>query len=158
MKIIVNSTENISYVTYKWNSEEEQKVDMVTYEDKTKFEKEIQIPRGSNTLIVTAVDVKNNSSEKSQDIKGVTKPKSSPVIQGEYIYFEVTSQEDIKQVEFTFNDVPYIIKEDTIKASGQTQKLTYRLKLKKGMNYLVIKTTTVSGIVGEDVWKYEYKK
>ena len=158
IKISVDSTTNISYVTYKWNSEEEQKIDMVTYEDKTKLEKEIQIPKGSNTLKVTAVDVNNNSSEKSQEIKGVTKPKSAPVIQGKYIYFEVTADEDIKQVEFTFNGAPYIIKEETIKVSGQTRKVTYRLKLQKGMNYLEIKTTTVSGITGEDVWKYEYKK
>ena len=158
IKISVDSTTNISYVTYKWNSEEEQKIYMVTYEDKTKLEKEIQIPKGSNTLKVTAVDVNNNSSEKSQEIKGVTKPKSAPVIQGKYIYFEVTADEDIKQVEFTFNGAPYIIKEETIKVSGQTRKVTYRLKLQKGMNYLVIKTTTVSGITGEDVWKYEYKK
>lgn len=158
IKISVKSESNISYVTYKWNSEEEKRIDMVTYEDKTKLEKEIQIPKGSNTLKVTAVDVDNNSSEKSQDIKGVTKPKSAPVIQGKYIYFEVTADEDIKQVEFTFNNAPYIIKEETIKVSGQTRKVTYRLKLQKGMNYLVIKTTTVSGIIGEDVWKYEYKK
>ena len=159
IKIAVNSTSNISYVTYKWNSEEEQKIDMVTYEDKTKLEKEIQIPKGSNTLKVTAVDVNNNSSEKSQEIKGVTKPKSAPLIRGKNIYFEVTADEDIKQVEFTFNGAQYIIKEETIKASDQARKVTYnRLKLQKGMNYLVIKTTTVSGIVGEDVWKYEYKK
>ena len=158
IKIVITSNDNLSYVTYKWNSEEEQRIDMVTYEDKTKLEKEIQIPKGSNTLKVTAVDINNNSSDKSQEINGVTKPKSSPVIQGKYIYFEVTADEDIKQVEFTHNGAPYIIKEETIKISGQSRKITYKLKLQKGMNYLVIKTTTVSGIVGEDVWKYEYKK
>lgn len=158
IKISVKSENNISYVTYKWNSEEEQKIEMTTYEDKTKLEKELEIPKGSNTLKVTAVDEKNNTAEKSQEIKGVTKPKSAPVIQGKYIYFEVTADEDIKQVDFTFNNVPYIIKENTIKESGQSRKVIYRLKLQKGMNYLVIKTTTVSGITGEDVWKYEYKK
>ena len=158
IKIIVNSEQNISYVTYKWNSEEEQRIDMVTYEDKTKLEKEIQIPKGSNTLKVTAVDVNNNSSEKSQDIKGVTKPKSAPVIRGNYIYFEVTADEDIKQVDIMYNDEAYIIKENTIKESNQSRKVTHKFKLKKGMNYLVIKTTTVSGITAEDVWKYKYKK
>ena len=158
IKITVNSEKNISYVTYKWNSEEEQRIDMVTYEDKTKLEKEIQIPKGTNTLKVTAVDVNNNTSEKTQDIKGITKPKSAPVIQGNYIYFEVTADEDIKQVDIMYNDEAYIIKENTIKESNQSRKITHKFKLKKGMNYLVIKTTTVSGITAEDAWKYEYKK
>ena len=140
IKIIVTSKTNLSYVTYKWNSDVEQRIDMVTYEDKTKLEKEIEIPIGSNTLLVTAVDVNSNKSEKSQEIKGVTKPKSSPLIQGEYIYFEVTADEDIKQVDFTFNGEAYVIKKEIIQESNQTRKVTYRLKLK------------------EDIWKYEYKK
>ena len=158
IKITVNSKTNLSYVTYKWNSSEEQRIDMLTYEDKTRLEEEIAIPIGNNTLLVTAVDINENKSEKSQEIKGVTRPKSSPKIQGEYISFEVTADEDIKQVDFTFNGEAYVIKKEVIQASNQTRKVTYRLKLKQGMNYLKIKTTTESGTVGEDVWKYEYKK
>ncbi len=155
LKIIVNSKADLSYVTYKWNSESEEKIDMLTYEDKTVFEKEIEIPKGQNTLFVTAVDIHDNQSEKSQEIKGVTKPKSRPVIQGEYIFFEVVADENISLVEFTFNGQDYRIGPEVI---GESQRVTYRMKLVSGMNYLKIKTTTVSGIVGEDIWKYEYKK
>ena len=158
IKITVNSKVDLSYITYKWNSDEEQKTDMLTYEDKTTFEKEIEIPKGTNTLLVTAVDIYENKSEKSQEIKGVTKPKSSPVIQGEYIFFVVTADENISQVDFTFNGKNYTIKKEVIESSGNSKRVTYRMKLEKGMNYLTIKTTTESGITGEDVWKYEYKK
>lgn len=158
IKITVLSKANLAYVTYKWNSDTEQKIDMVTYEDKAKLEKEIEIPIGTNTLLVTAVDINSNKSEKSQEIKGVTKPKSSPLIQGEYIYFEVTADEDIKQVDFIFNGEAYVIKKEVIQESNQLRKVTYRLKLKEGMNYLKIKSTTESGVTGEDIWKYEYKK
>ena len=75
IKITVNSKTDLSYITYKWNSDEEQKIDMLTYEDKTVLEKELEIPVGTNTLSVTAVDTHENKSEKSQEIKGVTKPK-----------------------------------------------------------------------------------
>ncbi len=158
IKITVNSKVDLSYVTYKWNSDEEQKIDMLTYEDKTVFEKEIEIPVGTNTLLVTAVDIYENKSEKSQEIKGVTKPKSSPVIQGEYIFFVVTADENISQVDFTFNGKAYTIKKEVIESSGDPKRVTYRMKLEDGMNYLTIKTTTESGVIGEDVWKYEYKK
>lgn len=158
IKITVNSKADLSYITYRWNSEEEQKIDMLTYEDKTVFEKEIEIPVGTNTLLVTAVDTYENKSEKSQEIKGVTKPKSSPVIQGEYIFFVVTADENISQVDFVFNGKNYTIKKEVIESSGNAKRVTYRMKLEEGMNYLKIKTTTESGITGEDVWKYEYKK
>ena len=158
LKIAVNSKVDLSYVTYKWNSDEEEKIDMLTFEDKTTFEKEIEIPKGTNTLFVTAVDIYENKSEKSQEIKGVTKPKSSPVIQGEYIFFVVTADEDINQVDFVFNSKNYTIKKDVIESSGNAKRVTYRMKLEKGMNYLKIKTTTESGVIGEDIWKYEYKK
>lgn len=158
IKISITSRANLSYITYHWNNDNEERIDMLTYEDKTKLDKELTIPKGTNTLYVKAVDVNNNNSEKSQEIKGITKPKSSPVIQGEYIYFEVTSDEKIKQIDFIFNNNYYIIKKDVIDATGDGKKISYRLKLEEGMNYLKIKTTTESGLSGEDMWKYEYKK
>ncbi len=154
IKITVNSKVDLSYITYKWNSENEEKIDMLTYEDKTNIEKEVDIPIGQNTLLVTAVDIYENKAEKSQEIKGVTKPKSKPIIQGNYIFFEVTADENIEKVEFWLNDKPYIINSDVI---GESNKAKYRLELNKGMNYLKIKTTTVSGIIGEDLWTYNYQ-
>ena len=158
IKISVNSNVDLSYITYRWNSDEEQRMDMTTYEDKTTFERELEIPIGTNTLHVTAVDIYNNTSEKSQEIKGVTKPQSKPVIQGEHIYFEVIADENITQVDFTFNGKNYTIKKEIIDKSGNSKKVVYRVKLEEGMNYLKIKTTTESGITSEDLWKYEYIK
>lgn len=155
LKISVNSKADLSYITYKWNSDNEEKIDMLTYEDKTKLEKEIEIPKGKNTLLVTAVDIYENKSEKTQEIKGVTKPKSRPVIQGKYIFFEVTADEKINMVEFVFNDQNYVINSDVI---GDSKRVTYKMELKEGMNFLKIKTTTESNTIGEDIWKYEYKK
>lgn len=155
IKVTVTSKVDLSYITYKWNSDNEEKIDMLTYEDKSTIEKEIDIPIGQNTLLVTAVDIYENKTEKSQAIKGVTKPKSEPVIQGDYIFFEVTADENIEKVEFSLNDKPYVINSDVI---GESNTVKYRLKLNPGMNYLKITTTTVSGIVGEDLWTYNYEQ
>ena len=35
---------------------------MLTYQDKTKFEKQLEIPIGQNTLKITAVDINNGKS------------------------------------------------------------------------------------------------
>ena len=155
LKITVDSKTELSYITYQWNSQNAEKIEMTTYEDKTKLEKEIEIPVGQNTLVVTAVDIHNNQSEKSQEIKGVTKPVlKAPTIDGDYISFEVTADEIITQVEFSFNGSAYIIKSDVIKDSKEVK---YRLKLKKGTNYLSVKATTASGITEEKFWQYNKK-
>lgn len=154
LNIIVESKVDLSYVTYKWNSEQEQKIDMLTFQDKAKFEKEIEIPKGQNKLLITAVDIYGNKSEKSQEVKGVP-VTIKPVIQGKYIFFEATADESIKQVEFQFNGQNYIIGSDVIK--GQ-KRVTYRIELQQGWNYLKITVTTSSGVKSNpQVWKYEYK-
>lgn len=154
IKISVTSQVELSYVTYKWNSEEEQKEDMLTYEDRTKFEKSIEIPKGQNTLKIVAVDVNENKTEKSQDIKGVTKAKTSVTAKGEYLEFTVKGEEYIKKVEFTFNGKKYIMNTDTF---GETKIVSYRVQMVSGWNYLKIVSTTENDAQDTSVWKYEYK-
>lgn len=155
IKITVNSEAELSYVTYKWNSETEVKDDMKTYENKTKFEKQLEIPKGQNTLKIIAVDKNENKTEKSQEIKGVAKLKNPTVnINGEYIFFTFEAEENMKTVEFTFNGQNFLMNTDTF---GTTKVVKYRVKMIKGWNYLKLIGTTESGVKNETVWKYEYK-
>ena len=124
IKIAVDSKADLAYVTYKWNNEQEKKMDMTTFEDKAKFETEIEIPKGKNTLMITAVDIYENKSEKSQEINGISKPVIEPTINEPYITFTVTSEEDdIKTIEFVYNGKNYKITEDAIKKSQNAKKV-----------------------------------
>lgn len=154
LKINVTSEADLSYVTYKWNLETEKKEDMITYENKTKFEKLVEIPKGQNTLKIVAVDINGNQTEKSQDIKGVTKAKTKVVAKGKYLDFTVTGEENIEKVEFEFNGKKYMMNTDTF---GETQIVHYKVEMIEGMNYLKIISTTQSDAVDTSVWKYEYK-
>lgn len=156
IKIVVTSEVELAYVTYKWNSEEEKKYDMITFEDRTKFETTVRIPTGQNTLKIVAVDINGNQAEKSQEIKGVSKAKiHTPVIRGDRIYFTITAEEDIKTVEFTFNGKKYLMDESTF---GQTKEVNYNVQMITGMNYLEITSTTQSdGITTSGPWKREYR-
>ena len=154
IKINVTSEVELSYVTYKWNLESEKKDDMTTYENRTKFEKLVEIPKGQNTLKIVAVDKNGNQTEKSQEIKGVTKAKTTVVAKGRYLDFTVTGEENIKTVEFEFNGKKYIMNADTF---GQTKTVHYMVEMIQGMNYLKITSTTQSDAVDNTVWKYEYK-
>lgn len=155
IKIVVKSEVELSYVTYKWNSGEEKKYDMLTYEDKTKFETTIRIPTGQNTLKIVAVDINGEQAERSQEIKGVSKAKiNTPVIRGNRIYFTITAEENIKTVEFTFNGKKYIMNEATF---GQTKEVKYNLEMVTGINYLELTATTESGgVTTSGPWKREY--
>ena len=158
LKISVESKVEISYVTYKWNSEQEQKFDMLTFADKTKFEKQIPILTGQNTLLVTAIDIYGNMSEKSLEVKGVP-IEIKPVVQGENIFIEIISDEKIIQVDYTFNGTTGIISKEVIEGAGQTNRVTYRIKLQEGWNYLKVQATTESNVTSEPyIGKYEYKK
>lgn len=155
IKINVNSKVELSNVTYKWNSENPNTIDMVTYEDKTKFEKQIDIPKGQNTLKITAIDINGNTSEKSQEVKGITKPKIKIYVKGEFLHFSVTAEETIKVVDFIFNGNYYRIDSQTI---GEKNEVNYKMKLIEGMNYIKIIADTKSGAKEEYIGKYDYKK
>lgn len=158
IKIAVDSKADLAYVTYKWNNEQEKKMNMTTFEDKTKFETEIEIPKGKNTLMITAVDIYENKSEKSQEINGISKPVIEPTINEPYITFTVTSEEDdIKTIEFVYNGKNYKITEDAIKKSQNAKKVSYKLTLEKGKNTLIVKATTQNGGTAQEGWTYEKK-
>lgn len=154
IKINVTSESELSYVTYKWNLEEEKKQDMLTFEDRTKFSKEIEIPKGQNTLKIVAVDINQNRTEKTQEIKGVMKGKTKTTVKGKYLHFTVTAEENIKTVEFEFNGNKYIMNKDTF---GDTKEVHYKVKMQNGWNYLKVISTTQSDAKDTSLWKYEYK-
>ena len=159
IKIAVDSKADLAYVTYKWNNEQEKKMDMTTFEDKTKYEVEVEIPKGKNTLLVTATDIYENKSEKSQEVKGIAKPVfAKPVINEPYITFTVTSEDDdIKTIEIFYNGKNYKITEDAIKKSQNAKKVSYKLTLEKGKNTLIVKATTQNGGTAQEGWTYEKK-
>lgn len=154
IKISVVSETELSYITYRWNLEEEIREDMSTYENKKNFEKTIEIPKGQNTLKIIAVDINQNESEKSQEIKGVTRAKTNVVKVDNYLEFTVVGEENIKTVGFTFNGKTYVMNTDTF---GETNTVHYKVKMVEGMNYLKIVSTTQSDAVDTTTWKYEYK-
>ena len=154
IKISVISEIELSEVAYAWNTETEKIENLSTYVDRTKFEKEIEIPIGQNTLKIAAVDVNGSKTEKSQEIKGVTKAITSATVVDDYWHFTVVGKENIKSVEFEFNGQRYLMDKNTF---GETKSVHYKVKLKEGKNYLKIISTTESDGVDSTSWEYEYR-
>lgn len=154
IKITVTSEEELSEITYQWNSETVKKENMGTYANKKEFEKQLEIPVGQNTLKIVALDINGNKTEKNQEIKGVTKATTTFKVENGYLHFYVSGKENIKTVEFEFNGSKYLMNQDTF---GVTKNVHYKVKLIDGMNNLKVISTTESGGTDTTSFEREYK-
>lgn len=108
LKIVATDAEDLSYLTYKWNSEEITRIDMEEdAENKRILEAEIEIPEGLNTLTVVATNINGQSKTKTQEIEGVTAPKISVQRDGEYLLINVKDEKIITVINFTLNEQQY---------------------------------------------------
>lgn len=142
IKISAQSTNTMSYITYKWNDEEETRVDVQNNEDK-KIEKEIQIPMGLNELKVVAVDSENETVTKTQKIQGVKKPVVSVVQDGAYLVIKATDDDNMKLVRYTLNGTTYEIN------IGETKVIEYRQIMQEGDNRISLKAYNIHDVVTE---------
>ncbi len=107
LEITATDETAIDYVTYRWNDEEEQKIEVE--EDDKKIEFDIEILKGKNDLTVIAVDKNKNTTTEVKSFSGVTKPDVKVVISADkksadvYCYHE----NGIKEVKFKINDQDY---------------------------------------------------
>lgn len=133
---VVGETE-ISYVTYKWDDEEETRQDINSMsEDVT-----IEIPEGQHTLTITAVDINNNTETKEQQVKGIVKPKLEVTHDKEHSEFVIKSSDEkgLDKFEFILNGQGYLVR-----VEGEKEK-EFRYPLIQGDNTLEVKAYNTEG-------------
>ena len=139
ISIKAQDPDGMNYLTYKWNNNEEIRVE-ANGQNKNIIEIEEEIPVGLNTLIINAVNVNNIVKTKEQDIKGVKKPEVSVTTDGVDIIVSVIDEEGIKEIEHKVNeDEP-----QKLEGNGQ-KKIEYKQSLISGDNYVTITVTSNSG-------------
>lgn len=110
IKITAEDTNQMAYLTYKWNSEEETRVDIEeTAQDKKMIEVEIEIPEGLNTLTVIATNKDGKVKTKKQDIEGIAAPKVTVQKDGEYLIINVQDENVVTLLNYTLNNQQYRI-------------------------------------------------
>lgn len=91
----------LSYMTYRWDEEEEQTVQI----NNTSTEQLIEIPKGQHTITVSVVDANNNTETKEQEVKGVTKPNVEVTTDGSSNFvIKASDEEGIKRIEIILNE------------------------------------------------------
>ena len=138
LKITANGKNQLSYLTYRWDEEEETKIDI----NDTNTEQTIDIPKGLHTLTAIAVDVNNTTETKEQEINGVTKPKLEVTTDGgDNFVIRATDEQGLKKVEFIINEnEKYMLNLD-----GRTE-LDYAYPLHDGENRLEVRVYNVNDI------------
>lgn len=127
IKIKAQDSSNLSYILYKWNEEEEQKIE-ASDDNRKLIEKDIEIPMGQNTLKVQAVNTNNVSTTKELEVKGIKKPVLTFQKDGNYLVIKAEDEVGIKLIKFTLNGQKYQVN------YGDKKSIEYRQLLQPGDN------------------------
>ena len=104
VKVIATSEDEIDYIAYKWDNEEEQTIKVGTL----KYEGVINAPEGKHTLKVEVVDINKNVATKEQVVVGDMAPTATvkPAKSNGKLVFTIDAEDDenITKVEITLNN------------------------------------------------------
>lgn len=98
IKITYSGDTMISYMTYRWDEEDEKRVEI---QDES-IDQEIDALRGLHTLTVVVVDENNNTDTKQQKINGVAKPKVEVTVDEQKEHFVIKASDEDKISKFSF--------------------------------------------------------
>ena len=140
IKITVKDETNLDFITYRWNDEEEVRIN-AEQEVQQQIITEIEIKKGENNLTIIAVDKANNTSNKQQTFTGLMQPNIKVVLSEDKSKLIVTCSHEngISKIEYTLNDKPYAGEFDNL---GEVQ---FEQVLDEGYNKIIITATSSDG-------------
>lgn len=129
----------LSYLTYRWDEEDETRIDINSNET----EQEIEAIKGTHTLTVIVVDINNNTETKEIEIQGVTKPKLevAPDASGNNFVVTMSDEQGLEKVEFIINET----KKYRVMLDGKTEH-EFSYPLEEGENKLNVTVYNTSGV------------
>ena len=150
IKITYNGEAGISYLTYRWDDEEEQRIDI----NDTIVNEEIDAIRGLHTLTVVMVDEDNNMEQKQQKINGVSKPKVSVKADDskEHFVIDVSDEEVLSKIVIRLDEdseQEYEVNLEGMDLKEATYVVPDPIRLKDGENIIEVIVYNESGVSGE---------
>lgn len=143
LKITATDETKIDFITYRWNDEEEVKVEASEDNDK-EIVTEVPIKRGKNDITIVAVDSENNTTTETKSYTGLTKPEITVGLSadGSTLIIKATHENGVKSVYYTLNDNPY---QGDFEEQGNPKEVEFTQVLDEGYNRLVLTVTSVDG-------------
>ena len=134
LKITAEGENNLKYMTYQWDDEEEIKVDI----NDIKIDQTIEIPKGEHNLTVIVVDEQNITEKQEQPVVGVTKPKVEVTTDGSEFIIKAEDDQGIKTIRYTLNNKKSVIKLDKYYALEDRKEFEYPIPLVEGENKIQV--------------------
>ena len=129
VRITVESDKTISFITYRWDEEEEKRVEV----NNTQVQTEVATLKGTHTLTVSAVDENNKTETATKIVVGATRPTLDVSVEdNKYYLIKVTDENEIKRVEI-------ITPEGTETQEPLEKEFEYKVELKKGDNKMIVR-------------------
>ena len=138
LKISVTSEVPIKYMTYKWNEEEETKIETEDGEETTNLETKIEVKRGKNLISVFVEDIEGNNNSIEQRFDGRLKPEFDIYREGNRLYMKIMHDKGFKKIEFNINGLELTYDETKADYDSEKQTVEYYLNLQEGENYVKI--------------------
>ena len=135
IKVTYSGDVEISYMTYRWDDQEETKVDI----NDTEIDYDIETLSGRHKLTVVVVDVNNTTETKVQETNGISVPKIEISLNEEETAYiiKVTDEIELKEVIVTLD-------EDENKQYGQKvsgKEFQFEIALREGENRMKVEVT-----------------
>ena len=131
LKITATDEQALSYLTYRWNEDEETRVEP-NEENNGIIELDVGILRGKNTITIIAVDSSNNTSSKEATFEGRTVPKVQAWYDGVNLNILATHEVGVEKVEYTLNGQTHTVD------SPQGPEMLVLIPLEPGYNRITV--------------------
>ena len=150
-KLNIQATDDngIKYLSYKWENEEEVKIDADLNNNKT-MSVEIDIQRGTYKLWITVVDIYNNEETLSRLITGVNEPEITVIKYGNVVNISVTHDMGFKRIEFVINKRKYVYDENYSKYDKNKTTVVFDFPLDEGENIIKVNAYSQEKLSEED--------
>lgn len=144
IKITAEGKEKLSYMTYKWDDEEETRIDI----NEMKAEQTVNVQKGQHTLTVVVVDINNNKQTKEEIIITSKRPKLEVTTDGsDNFIIKASDEEGIKRIEFIRNETDKnMINLNQVLPLEERKEFEYKYPIKKGENKLEVIVYNESGV------------
>lgn len=141
LKITATDETSLDFITYRWNDEEETKVEAEESNQK-ELVIELDILRGTNDITVVAVDSSKNTTTETKSFTALTKPEVVVTLSpdGSQLEVQTTHEKGIAKIYYTLNGREFL-KEFTSEETATA--LNFAQPLDVGYNRFILTVTSV---------------
>ena len=144
LKITATDETKLDFITYRWNNEEETKIEADDSNPK-QIVQELDILRGVNDITIVAVDSSNNTTTETKSFTALTKPEVFVSLSndGSSLDIKTTHENGIAKIYYTLNGREYQADFKNDLENPNPKDVQFSQPLDQGYNRFILTVTSV---------------